>query len=156
MKRSSLLSAFCNCLVIAGYLTVSCTGLPHLTLITSQFQKQFSRNRFREIFSNLHIRYNTNIDDDRYYKVRPLFDILNTKFKRFVSVNNVRVDESMIPYYGRHGIKQFIRGKPIRFGFKLWCLYSSDGYCLHAELDCGKDTDLPERGLGQGSDVFLG
>ena len=28
--------------------------------------KAISRNRFREIFSNLHIRDNTNIDDDRY------------------------------------------------------------------------------------------
>ena len=156
VKRSSLLSAFCYCLVIAGYLTVSCTGLRHRTLIRSQFQKQFSRNPFREIFSNFHIRYNTNIDDDRYYKVRPSFDILNTNFERFVSVNNFRVDESMISYHGRHGIMQFIRGKPIQFWFKFWCLYSSDGYRLHARLDCGKDTDLPETGLGQGSDVFLG
>ena len=93
---------------------VSCTDLHHLTLITSQFQF-------------LHIRDNTDIDDDRYYKVRPLFDILNTNFKRFVSANNFSVDKSMIPYDGRHGIKHFIRGKPIQFGFKLWCL------CLHAE-----------------------
>ncbi|CAI6371246.1 unnamed protein product [Macrosiphum euphorbiae] len=34
------------------------------------------------------------------------------------------IDESMVPYFGRHGCKQFIRGKPIRFGFK-----------------CGLDTD---------------
>ena len=31
--------------------------------------KIISRNSFREIFSNLHIRDNTDIDDDRYYKV---------------------------------------------------------------------------------------
>ena len=73
-----------------------------------------------------------------------------------MSANNFSVDESMIPYYGRHGTKQFIRGKPIRFGFKLWCLCSSDGYLLHAEPYCGKDTNLPETGLGQGSDVVLG
>ena len=112
--------------------------------------KAISRSRFQEIFSNLHIRDNTDIDDDRYYKVRSLFDILNTNFKRFVSANNFGVNESMIPYYGRHGTNQFIRGKPMRFGFKLWCL------CLHAESYCGKDTDLPETGLGQGFDVALG
>ena len=71
-------------------------------------------------------------------------------------MNNFTVDESMIPYYGRHGTKQFIRRKPIQFGFKLWCLYSSDWYLLHAEPCCEKDTDFSETGLGQGSDVVLG
>ena len=118
--------------------------------------KAISRNRFREIFSNLHIRDNTDIDDDCYYKVRPLFDILNTNFKNFVSANNFSVDESMIPYYARHSTKQSVRGKPIQFGLKLWCLCSSDGYILHAEPYSGKDADLPETGLGQCSDVVLG
>ena len=68
-------------------------------------------------------------------------------------MNNFSVDESMIPWYGT---KQFIRGKPIRFRFKLWCFCSPDGYLLHVEPYCGKDTDLPETGLGQGSDVVLG
>ena len=27
----------------------------------------------------------------------------------------------MCEYYGRHGCKRFFRGKPIRFGFKIWC-----------------------------------
>ena len=70
-----------------------------------------------------------------------------------MSVNNFSVDESMIPYYGRHGTKQFIRGKPIRFRV---CLSLSDGYLFHAEPYCGKDTYLSETGLGQGSDLVLG
>ena len=156
MKSSRFLSAFCYCLVNAGYLTVSSTGLHHVTLITSQFQKQFEETVFREIFSNLHIRDNTSIEDGRYYKVRSLLEILNTNFKRFVSANNSSVNEIIIPYYGRHGAKQFIRGKSIQFGFKCWCLCSSDGYLLYAKLYCGKENHLPETGLGQGSDVVLG
>ena len=69
-----------------------------------------------------------------------------------MSASNLSVDESMIPYYST---KQFISGKAIRFGFKLWCLCSSDGYLLRAEPYCGKDTNLLETGLGQGSDVVL-
>ena len=34
----------------------------------------------------------------------------------------------MVPYFGRHSAKMFIRGKPIRFGYKNWILVSSDGY----------------------------
>ena len=45
--------------------------------------KATSRKGFRQIFSNLHIRDNTDTNEDRYYKVRSLFDILNTNFKRF-------------------------------------------------------------------------
>ena len=44
VKRSRLLLAFCYCLIIAAYLTVSCTGLCHLTLIASKFQKQIKEN----------------------------------------------------------------------------------------------------------------
>ena len=81
--------------------------------------KAISRNRFREIFSNLHIWDNTDIDDDCCHKVRPSLDILNTNFKTFVSGNNFSVDESMTPYYGRHCTKQFIRGKPTQFGLNF-------------------------------------
>ena len=38
------------------------------------------------------------------------------------------IDEQMVPYFGRHSAKIFIRGKPIRFGYKNWILASSDGY----------------------------
>ena len=30
----------------------------------------------------------------------------------------------MIPYFGRHSSKQFIRGKPVRFGYKVTIIYS--------------------------------
>ena len=63
------------------------------------------------------------------------------------------IDER-IPYYGRHGTKQFIRGKPIRFGCKLCCITSSNGYLIPPY--CGSDTDLPKTGLGQGANVVLG
>ena len=66
------------------------------------------------------------------------------------------VDESIIPYYGKHGTKQFIRRNPIWLGFKLWCITSSEGYLLHAEQYCGVDSDWSDTGLGQGADVVLG
>ena len=71
-------------------------------------------------------------------------------FKLYNNYVNFSIDESIIPYYGRHGTKQFIRGKPIRFGVKLWCVTSSNDYLIHPEPYCGSDTDLPETDLGQG------
>ena len=39
----------------------------------------------------------------------------------------------MIPYFGRHGAKQFLRGKPIRFGYKMWCLCDRLGYLIQCD-----------------------
>ncbi len=63
------------------------------------------------------------------------------------------MDDSMILYYGRHGRKKFIRGKPRHFGHKLWSLASSSGYM---EPHSGSHTLLPKTGLGQGPSVNLG
>ncbi|KAJ8936526.1 hypothetical protein NQ318_022614 [Aromia moschata] len=39
----------------------------------------------------------------------------------------------MIEYYGRHGCKQYIHGKPIRFGYKVWCMNAKNGYLINFE-----------------------
>lgn len=51
-------------------------------------------------------------------------------FPRFT---NVSIDESMVPYYGHHSTKQHIHGKPIRFGYKIWCMATRLGYLIQAE-----------------------
>ena len=59
-------------------------------------------------------------------------------------------------YFGHHSLKQFIRGKPTRFGFKVWCCNCSIGFTRWVEPYCGKSTQIPDRGLGQGPNVVLG
>ena len=34
----------------------------------------------------------------------------------------------MIQYFGRHPMKQYVRDKPIRFGFNEWTICSINGY----------------------------
>ena len=47
--------------------------------------------------------------NDKLGKVRPLFELLNERFLKFNSVEQrISIDESMAPYYGHHGCKQFI------------------------------------------------
>ena len=88
--------------------------------------------------------------------MRVLFEKLNFNFKQYDLFANHSVDESIIPYYGKLSTTQFIRRKPIRFGFKLWCITSSEWYLIHAEPYSGVDTDFPDAGLDQGADVVLG
>ncbi|XP_050316175.1 piggyBac transposable element-derived protein 3-like [Anthonomus grandis grandis] len=57
----------------------------------------------------------------------------------------------MVPYFGRHPCKMFIKGKSVRFGFKLWCLCSSNGYLFYSLLYAGaQDKKHSELGLDGG------
>ena len=64
------------------------------------------------------------------------------------------IDESMIPYYGKHYAKQYMKGKPIRFGFKNWALCSSNGYMISFEIYTGKSNTV-EKVIGLGGDVVM-
>ena len=50
---------------------------------------------------------------DPFYKVRPQFDALNTAVVRYFENWEYSVEEVIIPYFERHGAKQYIMGKPV-------------------------------------------
>lgn len=45
-------------------------------------------------------------------------------------------------------MKQFIRGKPIRFGFKFWCLCTYGGYLIKFDAYTGKGDKIEGKTLG--------
>ena len=94
--------------------------------------RAMSRNRFEEILSALHCFYNYNLDsEDKMAKVQPLYNLINKRCLKYSSeLSSICVDESMLPYYGRHSSKQRIAGKPIRMGHKMWVLAESNGYVV--------------------------
>lgn len=114
------------------------------------------RDRFDEIMRNLHFANNMLINDDPFYKVRPLFNIFNKTAKLLPPDIELSVDETMVEYFGRHGCKQRIQMKPIRSGFKIWNLAGSTGVVVHSEPYCGHHTQLPDFGIGHGGNVVLG
>ena len=107
--------------------------------------QSMSRNRFEKIHQFLHFNDNMKMDgSDRVFKMRPLLNHLNSCFFRFFQplTKTYSLDEAMEPYYGHHSMKQFIRGKPIRYGFKLWCLTSPQGYLVKFFPYTGSDKIL--------------
>ena len=106
---------------------------------------------------NLHFNDNSNIDgSDRLYKLKPLLEHLQSKFLLLNPLDeHLSIDESMIPYYGRHFAKQFIRGKPIRFGYKNWALCSSKGDMYSFYVYVGKTDQAGRSELGAGGDVVM-
>ena len=98
-----------------------------------------SRNRFNLNKGVSACSKNQCLSDCRKAKVKLLYHILNEKLARFGEVHgDLSIDESMVPYFGRHSCKQCICGKPIRFEFKLWVLASSAGLPYLVEIYEGK------------------
>ncbi|KAF2888976.1 hypothetical protein ILUMI_17197, partial [Ignelater luminosus] len=67
---------------------------------------------------------------------------------------DISIDESMIPYFGRNGCKQFIRGKPIRFGYKAWVLAQPSGYCVNFDIYQGRTANR-DNSIGLGESVVM-
>ena len=65
------------------------------------------------------------------------------------------MDESIVPYFGKHSAKQFIKGKPIRYGYKVWVLTTSLGHAINLIPYQGAATVKPVPGLGMGGQVVI-
>ena len=60
----------------------------------------------------------------------------------------------MIPYYGRHGCKQYIQNKPVKFGYKLWAAATPLGYTRQCYPYAGKDDNY-NKDIGLGGSVVM-
>ena len=95
------------------------------------------RNRFCEILQNLHFAYNMYDDKrDKGFKVRPVIDHLHEKSAKVLSNNKEQSnDEHMLKFKGCSGMKQYIKSKPIKWGFKFWFRCSSkSGYLYQMDI----------------------
>ncbi|KAJ4442369.1 hypothetical protein ANN_03955 [Periplaneta americana] len=74
-----------------------------------------------------------------------------------VASSHVSIDETMVPYYGRHSAKQHIHGKPLRFGYKLWSAATRNGYLItFVPYQGAKAAALPnQEKMGLGAAVVL-
>ena len=80
-----------------------------------------TKTEFLECKRYLHLDDNNALNSSgKFVKVRPLLNYQPTQ--------HVSVDESMVPYFEKHEAKQYIHGKPIKFGFK--CMKTSKSWCI--------------------------
>lgn len=156
------IKCFLGILLVSGYnphpgKRFYCDSRPDMN---NQPISQSIRNRFFQIVKYIHCADNNNIDvTDKVYKLRPLMNLLKGKFlKHFIPEENLNYDESMVKYYGHYGCKQFFRGKPIRFGFKMWCINAASRYLLNFDMYQGKDsksTDVDKQIFGKCTAPFI-
>ncbi|XP_066471482.1 piggyBac transposable element-derived protein 2-like [Tiliqua scincoides] len=114
------------------------------------------KTRFEEIKKYIHLSDNSKLEKrDKFCKVRPFFDELNKRFLQFgVFSYRLSIDEQMVPYYGHNAAKKFVRRKPLKFGFKLLCLASANGY-LYQFVPYAGASEASKDGLGLGERVVL-
>ena len=88
--------------------------------------------------------------NDKFSKVQPLLDKLNEQcLSNYLPEQTVSIDESMVPYFGRHVCKQFMKNKPVKFGYKLWVAASPLGHSIQFYPYMGKDDFFdPDLELG--------
>ena len=87
-----------------------------------KIQNVMTRTRFQSILQNLH--YSNNDNDgktDKSCEIRPVIEHLNKVFAKNLSNSLLQSsDEHMSKFKGRSSMKQYIKNKLIKWGFKYW------------------------------------
>lgn len=115
---------------------------------TPFFPKTMSRDRFRQIWRAWHFNNNENVQDnsDRLCKVRPLLDFFLPKFKEvYKPIQQLSLDEGIVPWRGRLFFRVYNAGKIIKYGILVRMVCESNtGYICNFEIYCSEGKRLIE------------
>ncbi|XP_068235663.1 piggyBac transposable element-derived protein 4-like [Palaemon carinicauda] len=107
--------------------------------------KHMKRDRFTLLLKCFHFNDN-DLDDksNKLYKIQPLLDKLNQRFKSVYSPGDrVVIGESMIPYRGRVSFLQYNPGKAHKYGLKIYKPCAPNAYTWNFQVYSGKPAPLP-------------
>ena len=116
-------------------------------LSTPVFRKYMPRDRYLLLLRCLHFADDENPNpDDRIWKVRPIFSMLNARYKKyFYPFQKLVIDESLMLFKGRLAFKQYLPNKRHRFGIKFFVLCDCEtGVVLDMIVYTATDTDIPK------------
>ena len=103
-----------------------------------------SSKRFKLIRSMLHFNNNENLagSTDRFFKIRPMFSSIVRQFQLVKATPTQSVDEVMVAYKGTRAgnLRQYIQNKPDKWGYKLFCRASIDGFIHDILIYQGETT----------------
>lgn len=132
-----------------------------------------ARTRFKALLAFLSVtdpEKSTAASHGKLHRISPLIEHMNRSSPQFFQPHRyLSVDERMVKSKGRSGIRQYMRDKIIKWGYKLWVLADSKtGYTVQFSVYTGKRetpspqglafdvvTRLCENYLDQGYIIFL-
>ena len=126
-------------------------------LRVNRIAEAMRRGRFYAIRTALHFANNLKCPDksdplhDRAWKIRPLIIHFNKAFQTAMSPTyEEAIDERMTKFKGPLVMKQYMKDKPIKRGFKHWCRNDSKtGYMFEFDIYVGKKTTGTEYDLSE-------
>lgn len=119
-----------------------------------------SKNRFYTVSRYFHVEDNAiakspnSVGYDKLHKVRPLLNILQSNMHDTPPEERHSVDEQMIAFKGRSHLKQYMRNKPHKWGFKVFTRAGASGIMYDFEIYQGKGT-CSDYGLGFSGDIVM-
>ena len=118
-----------------------------------------SRARFGQIMQSLHFTSEI-IKGDKYWKVRPLSNhLLEMVVKYFEPEQQLALGEIMVKYMEKNFVKQATRNKPIRFGYKIRCVNTTNGHLVAFYFKQTKSvvpsSDRHEKLIGKSGSILL-
>lgn len=128
-----------------------------------QVANWMSRKRWEAIKRHVHFNNNENLpkdkDDpnyDKLFKIRPVLNNLQEKFKNQEKPQMLCVDEQIIPYKGMSSLKQYNPKKPNKWGYKVFVLCDNKGLIHNFEVYTGKILPVPEKeDIGASGNIVL-
>ena len=142
--------------------------LPHMSdywsvqpLLNGSWARAFipTYRRFVSLLAFLKVTdSSTEAVDDKLRKVRFLHDhILSTCMNMWQPGEHVSLDERMVKSKARFSFKQYIKNKPVKFGFKVFALCDSvSKFLVNFRVYTGRtNAALPEHGLAHKTVIDL-
>lgn len=83
-----------------------------------------------------------------------MLDALNQSFSNsYDGTRELSIDESVVLFKGRNSMKEYNPMKPIKRGYKIWCIADMKGYMLNFDIYQGRNEVLEKEfenyGLGE-------
>lgn len=124
-----------------------------------------SLKRYQQIRRYIHFVNNRNQNDDPYFKVRPVLDIVRRNCLQIDSEKKQSIDEMMVPYKGKKAgsRRQYIKSKPKKWGFKIFVRAGISGFVYDFIVYGGDGTftqhqnfTQEEMTMGLGAKIVIG
>ncbi|XP_064469018.1 piggyBac transposable element-derived protein 3-like [Ornithodoros turicata] len=148
------------------HILMGCVPLPQISMYWQNglrfemISSVMPREEFKVLRTNLHfvdtVKPPPDAQTNKLWKVQPVVESVRNQCLRLERTSSCySVDEQMIPFTGRTGLRQYVRGKPRPVGLKNFVITSSEGIVMDFEIYQGKTTPLADTNLGLGPNVVL-
>lgn len=122
-----------------------------------------SLKRYEQIRQFLHFVDNSQQNEDRYFKIRPILEGVRRNCLKIEEEHRYSIDEMMVPYKGTRAgnRRQYVANKPKKWGFKIFVRAGVSG-CVYDFIPYGGEDTFRfhsfteyENSLGVGAKVVI-